>query len=437
VRRIAWLLALWVAAACDEPAPDAAEVQRRVDACCAAATARLEDYLGKKFKAKVPVAMKTREEANALLRDLMEREVPRDLVAAAQKIAERLRLVPPGYDLLAKQVEMLGKGVAGFYDPDGDCFYVVAGYGTSDPAEFQVTVAHELVHAYRDVDKDYWQRMLRLCRTNSDEMQALNFLVEGDATLLGYAIGYAPPGGDAGSVVESFSRVEHPEALVELALADPELAPFPLVLKEPLIAPYIEGQAFAGAIFRAGGKEALDKAFDRPPRSTEQALHPEKYLSKPDEPMVVEGGDPTAALGDGWRLGFTDVMGEFDLRVMFAERLGRSRARAAAAGWDGARYWFCEKEGAASFFGATTVWDAPEEAREFAQAWADWALARDGKEGEVGGHGGEWRVETADGLVVVRQGGPDVLIADGVPRDRVDAVLQAMAAARRVERRAE
>ncbi|MFI5402910.1 MAG: hypothetical protein ACHQ1G_08240 [Planctomycetota bacterium] len=439
MRVVAWILLLAAATACDEPAgkgapPAADAAQSRGEACCVDATARLEAYLGKKFKAPVPVAMKTQEEMAALLRGFMEQEVPPDLAEAAQKVAERLHLVPRGYDIMAKELEMLGQGVAGLYDPDTDRFYVVRGVSEPDSLEFRVTVAHELVHAYRDVDKDYWPRSIRLSRTNTDEMMALTFLVEGDATMLGNAIGDAIEGNLPEPMVEKASR---PEETVETWLAVPEVAEFPLVLKETLMAPYVEGHAFAGEVFRAGGKEALGKAYDRPPRSTEQVLHPEKYLSKPDEPMEFEGGEPLPALGDGWRLVWTDVMGEFDVRVLLAEAFGRSWARDAAAGWDGARYWLCEKQGVPSFFGAVTAWDTEKDAREFAEAWADWALRRDGKAGEVGGRGGEWRLVTKEGLVIVRQAGTSVFVADGVPEDRVDAVFRALTAARPVERKAE
>jgi len=436
VRWLASLLFLGASATCDEPAAED-EIQRAAEACCADATARLEAYLGKKFKAAVPVEMKTKEEMAAFALEQAKQEMPADLTEAAQKVAERLHLVPPGYDILEKQIEILKKSVMGLYDPEADRFYVVRGMAEPGSEEFAVTVAHELVHAYRDVDKDYNARATRLLRTNGDEMQALRFLVEGDATLLGYAVGFAILSKAADPDVDAIAQLPWPATAVDEALADPELAAFPLVLKEPLIAPYIEGHAFACAIFRAGGKEALDKAFDRPPRSTEQVLHPAKYLGEPDEPIEFEGGDPTAALGDGWRCVCTDVIGELDVRVLFAEKLGRPRARAAAEGWDGARYWLCEKDGAPSFVGAVTVWDSESEAREFARAWADWAVLRDGAEGAVGGSGAERRVETREGLVVVRREGADVLIADGVPRDREILVLRAMATARRVERKAE
>jgi hypothetical protein len=432
MRRIIPLLALLPASLA--VAGEDEEMQRRTEEHCAAISTKLEAYLGPKFKAPVPVAMRTKEEIGAFAREQAKALAPQGLVEMAQKLSERLRLVPHGYDLFEKEIEMVEKNVAGLYDPDADRFYVVKGTGSPGTFMFMVTAAHELVHAYRDVDKDYWPRVLRLIQTNSDAAQAVRFLVEGDATLLGDVLGPATIQKiDPAPIVEKVAAANtDSDMLIRLALTEPRLAEFPLALKETLVAAYVEGRAFAAAVFRHGGKEALDRAYDNPPRSTEQTLHPEKYLgAEPDEPVGFEGGDPTAALGEGWKRLHTDVIGEFDVRVLFTERLDRRRARAAAEGWDGARYWFCEKAGTPSFIGLTTAWDTAADAREFAQAWADWALRRDGATGEVAPKGDEWRVETGDGLVVVTQAEGSVVVADGVPPDRVAEVLSAMRAATR------
>jgi len=416
------------------------ELQLRVEQHCAAITARLEGYLGPKFKAPVPVELKTKEEIGAFARELAKTQVPAGMLEVAQKLAERLHQVPPGYDLLGKEIEMVEQNVAGLYDADADRFYVVEGTGSPGSVPFMIYAAHELVHAYRDVDKDYWPRTLRLIHENSDEAQAVRFLVEGDATLLGTAIGPATLAKvDPEPFVRQTARqAGNSEMMIEAALAQPQLAEFPRAMKEALVAAYVEGMAFAAEIYRKGGKAALDAAYDRPPRSTEQVLHPEKYLGPDvDEPVSIEGGDPTAALGDGWKLLHSDVFGELDLRILLTEDLGRSDARAAAAGWDGARYWFCEREGAPSFIGAVTAWDSPEDASEFAFAWARWASLRDGGKKKPAEAGGSWRADTKEGLVVTKAAGSLAFVADGVPPGRVDAVLAAMAAARAVERTAE
>jgi hypothetical protein len=431
MRRIALALLLPLASA---RAQDPAVLQARVEKECAAISETLEAYLGPKFKAPVAVELKTKEAIGEFSRELAKTQVPKGLLEVAQKLAERLRQVPRGYDILEHEIKMVEANVAGLYDPDTDRFFVVEGTGSPGSPMFVVTAAHELVHAYRDVDKDFWARTLKLIHTNPDEAQAIRFLVEGDATLLGNAIGVATlQKRDPAPFVELGARNRAgADAMIEATLAEPRLAEFPRALKETLVAAYIEGMLFAAAIFRDGGKEALERAYDRPPRSTEQVLHPEKYLgAAPDEPVVFEGGDPLPALGEGWALLLRAVVGEFDLRVLFTEALGRDRARTAAAGWDGAVSWFCERDGSPSFLGLVTTWDEATDAEEFARAWADWAAARDGKKGGVGGEGEELRVETEDGLVVVRRNGNDVLVADGVPPDRVDAVFAAMAEVKR------
>jgi hypothetical protein len=208
-------------------------------------------------------------------------------------------------------------------------------------------------------------------------------------------------------------------------------------MREFFLDRYSIGMVFAARLFLDGGAEALSAAYDRPPRSTEQVMHPEKYLTRrPDEPTVFRGGDPTAALGQGWSLALANVMGEFEIRVHFTESLGRERAAAAAAGWDGMRYHFCEKKGTTSFFGALSTWDSEGDAQEFAAAWTDWAAGRDGGSRTTRESGQTRLVETDEGLVAVRRQGRDVLIADGLPPDRVEAVMAALAAATRAERRA-
>jgi len=431
-------------AAASEPGQPASrseeEILRdRVVKSCASVTGKIDGWMGRKFTGPVPVDLKTRDEIADFARETSKRLAPEGMVEIATELSVRLHQIPPGYDLLNQEIEMLKKSVAGLYDADADTFYVVKGVGSPGSPIFTITVAHELVHAYRDVDKDYWPRMTALVDTDVDWMQAVRFLVEGDAQFLGTVIGQAELTGlDPGKLLPTVAgSTAQRDLMLNMALADPNLADFPLILREGLVAAYIDGMVFAVRVHAAGGLAALDKAYDRPPRSTEQVLHPEKYLGDaPDEPTVFSGGDPTAALGDGWKLRLSNVMGEFDMRVHFTEILGRKEAARAAAGWDGARFWFCAKEGQPSFYGMLTTWDTEEDAREFADAWARWAAWRDAKkEREFTRDGDTAHVETKEGLVVVRRNGRDVLVADGVPEDRVDAVLAAMAGATREERR--
>ena len=63
-----------------------------------------------------------------------------------------------------------------------------------------------------------------------------------------------------------------------------ELAAAPPYLWKPLIAAYMQGQQFL-----AGGRKvpyAVRRAFEKTPRSSEQVLHPEKFLEGKDPPVT-------------------------------------------------------------------------------------------------------------------------------------------------------
>ena len=211
-----------------------------------------------------------------------------------------------------------------------------------------------------------------------------------------------------------------------------------------LCSPSAHGLLFAARVHEKAGLEGLVQAYRQPPRSSEQVLHPEKYLAEtPDEPQVIVGDGPAAALGDGWTVAMHNVMGEFELRVLLVESLGEAESAAAAAGWDGSRYWFCTRDGAPDFFGMTTVWDTDADAAQFAAAWAKWASKRDGGEPAAvrevldGTVLRGYDVDTKDGLVAVRFAGMDAFVADGVPPEKLAAVLASLGAVRRVERAAD
>jgi hypothetical protein len=75
-----------------------------------------------------------------------------------------------------------------------------------------------------------------------------------------------------------------------------------------------------------------------------------------------------------------NVLGEFYLRVVLEERLDRSRAEEAAAGWGGDRYAVYWNEAAGQdFLVLEAVWDSEDEAREFVEAYRDYATARYGR----------------------------------------------------------
>lgn len=431
--------ALLLSAALAEETPEAKSAAVR--ATCDSLAAGVADLLGKPFEKPVPVSLRSREFLRTFISDYQKRLIPDDLRRASQILAERMRLVPTGYDVEGKQVELAVSQLAGLYDPETREFFVADTVGDLQGLEFQVTAAHELTHAWRDIHTDFWRRLRTSMAVDIDWFLALSCLIEGDASLVGQAVGLArPSGADArqamGMVCQQFADPR--AARLAMSSMTTMMGDFPRALRESLIGRYRDGMIFAAAVWKAGGFPALARAFAEPPRSTEQVIHPEKYLGpEVDEPTVFSGGDPTAALGEGWKVLLANTSGEFDVKVLFHEPLGALRAEQVAAGWDGTRVHLCIKEGAPAFVGTVSTWDTEADAREFADAWLEWAGKRDGSASATRSLGTDSVVATREGLVAVRVSGKDVFVADGIPsEERVGPVLEALSKVERRERTA-
>jgi hypothetical protein len=168
---------------------------------------------------------------------------------------------------------------------------------------------------------------------------------------------------------------------VGAALSAPDSPP---VLVRSLVAPYVDGFAFVQALRRRGGWAAVDAAVRKPPTSTEQVLHPEKFAS--GEAPVDVPDPPIAPLGEGWKMGFVDVMGEQATRTIFEEWTFRTRARDVAAGWGGDAYAVATRPAAGGGSEVAVVWhqradtigDAAEIAALLGEQFGKTCTVRDG-----------------------------------------------------------
>src|SRR6185503_12973069 len=143
-------------------------------------------------------------------------------------------------------------------------------------------------------------------------------------------------------------------------------APGPRYLREELRFPYVEGGLFVEHLFRHGGWRAVDAAYRRPPVSTEQILHPERYPG--DAPLSLRIATQIAP-GPRARRIYDDVLGERGIRAMLRQQgLPERDAADVAAGWDGDRACVWDDEGRLSL-AWTTAWDTPADARAFADRY--------------------------------------------------------------------
>ncbi|MFL5725159.1 MAG: hypothetical protein ACJ77F_02375 [Chloroflexota bacterium] len=286
------------------------------------------------------------------------RDNPEELVDANERLFKGLGLLRADADLGDLYVKMLGESVAGLYSPDDKQLYVVSRSGNLGPTE-KTTFAHEYNHALQDQNFDLSSLKLDEVGEGDRGIARLS-LVEGDATLL-----------------MTLWQLQHlgPTDLLQLLgeSLNPEIAgslnDMPPFLGESLLFPYTAGLTFVQSLQVAGGWEAVNDAFADPPASTEQVLHPEKYVAR-EAPVKVDLPDDLAAtMGSGWKLGLEDTLGEFQLRVWLDQAeaaAGGPTADQAAAGWGGDRVALLDGPNGARAIVLRTAWDTAADADEFA-----------------------------------------------------------------------
>ena len=335
----------------------------------------------------------SRSGAKATFQAELEADVPAETLASIQRALVLFGLLPEELELGPYLVDLMGSQIAGYYDPEEDYLAivgsetdwldptVVGALGEEAGGKLASSLwVHEIGHALQDQHFDLGE--LTSQTLLSDPALARSALIEGDATLVMYSflagIGLERmPGGD-----QMLSRVAADPAEVMAAVPDQpgvrELLAAPAYLRENLLFSYFGGLSFCLRLRQEGGQKLLDHAFrDDPPASSEQILHPEKYLGERDDPVEIEMPDLAEAFGREHTV-FEDSLGELNVRLVLAERLGqagRETATIAAAGWGGDRFALYRAK-RRELLAWITEWDDPTEAEEFyvaaRSAFPDW-----------------------------------------------------------------
>jgi hypothetical protein len=338
-----------------------------------------ETYRGLKAKHNVPAGSLSPRRLKAEIAESMPQDYPPEELKALETSLKAFGLIPETMDLRRYLPELLSSQVAGFYDPDRKFLALVdlprGKRGMPDNAE-DVTLVHELTHALQDQSFDL--RRFEDRDPLSDGGTARTALVEGDATLtmLDFTLHGSletMPGVDA----VLHTMLMDPEKMFDTSPDLPgakEMAAAPVWLRDTLVFSYFQGAAFCVSARRRGGQVLLDYAFTTdPPRSTEQILHPEKWHTRRDDPVVLKLPDLGAEL-PGYRKAAEGELGELSLRIFLREGLkDLKRATLAAAGWGGDRFAVYQKEGGKDGEKDRKVvwiteWDTETDAGEFRSA---------------------------------------------------------------------
>jgi hypothetical protein len=240
---------------------------------------------------------------------------------------------------------------------------------------------------------------------NDDRVMACDSLIEGEASYMHFNYMFK-------------DRYDMAKKEVGREIADPPKKNYPRYLYKSLVFPYTIGFSFIDKCIEDKGWKTAGAMFQDLPLSTEQVLHPEKYLGKDrDHPTVITFpfAQINTALGEGWTRLDDNVHGEYMIRLMFEEFKMRKEGVAAAAGWDGDRYAVYErgKDGRLLAVWAST-WDSEDEAKEFLEAYKTLLAKKYAELAESDSKDGRTTYTTKDqGLVIIERRGADILILEG------------------------
>ncbi len=335
---------------------------------------------------------------NDFFEDYGEEEVFLDLVELSA-----LGFIDRDYDLYNLYISLYSEQIAGFYDDETMEMVVIQGedFGGNE----RMTYAHEYTHALQDAafDLDDGLGMDEdTCEADSEYCAAVQALVEGDATLseLIWFQQYATQK-DQQDVIDFYDTYESP--IFDSA---------PLFLQEDFGFPYNMGYEFVEALYLQGGYDAINQAFENPPVSTEQILHPELY---PEEnPMVVDLPDLSESLDDEWESLGANALGEWYWYLFFAKpektawALTDETAASAAAGWGGDRYEvFYQADLDQIILISISEWDSATDLDEFWDAFRIYGQNRWGAVAETTDNQLLWL--DSEQVVLLEQNGNQVL----------------------------
>lgn len=252
-------------------------------------------------------------------------------------------------------------GVGGVYSPNSNSVRLYANTWPLGWRE-QIVVAHEFTHVVEDqhfgLNALILQALLRGGQT-SDVVLAVRSLPEGDANFTSHLWANQYQGPQAWDALHA----EQDQALDD--------AKIPPLWRAQFLFPYREGERFVEGFYQDGGWAVVNTLYSRPPVSSEQVLHLDKYVAD-EAPIRVEAPQESGVATRGWHALRVDTLGEVGLRAVLQPFLDDERAASAAAGWGGDSYLLVGlDEQHPRGLVVDSVWDSSDEAEEFYQAMAD------------------------------------------------------------------
>ena len=324
-------------------------------------------------------------------------------------------VLPEGTDLASLAASFTALSAGATYSPLDKQVLIV------DKFRDESLLTHEFTHALQDQHFDL-MKLLLVRPYNFDRTESLFAVIEGDAMNVqrrdeqGDAYGRRPLEDILKQERDRFGDYRREVGAL-----------FPPLLTETFIFRYREGARFVEAVRRSSGERGVDALFRRPPASTEQVLHPEKYEAN-ELPREVQLNEEAFA-AQGWQNVTSTPLGEVGVRGLLMAGVTEKDATRAASGWGGDRAYLFERTGSVALFVWKTVWDRQADAEEFFNAYNSLLRARKGAreavESLAAGDVAQVIWRDSGRTTIVRRAGDSVIVVRGAEADVVAALESA------------
>ncbi len=264
-----------------------------------------------------------------------------------EKVYKGLFMMAENESLYQANVDWAGNWGAATWN--GKIYVVKENFDPWHMPNAEATFVHELTHI--------WQPHLPYV-TTFDAEKAQASLTEGDASYMGDFF------------INQTQTLSNPTAAAVVnqvpvfLLNNPEVngvyPSLPATISYLNYFPYDYGKKYVAAMYDRGGWTTVNQAYQNPPNTTAQIIHPDKYFANETVQQITS---PTLAEND-WTKISTDRYGEYFIQVMFANWLSQQDAKNAATGWGGDKLTYYER-GNQYLFTWNIGWDTPYDACEF------------------------------------------------------------------------
>ncbi len=347
---------LWAAVAWGQSDPEAQKLCGEANRIAR----ELTQISGMQLKHQVPCDFISKEKINEFLRKRVKDVAKPDEIRAEELTLKKFGLVPQDFDLARNTIDLLTEQAAAFYDYEKKKLFITE---TTSQESQEPVLAHELSHALADQNFNL-AKFIHQGRKSDDGSTARLAVMEGQATWL-MSEYLARKMGQ--SLKESPALVAMMSKMTESSGQYPVFDQAPLYLRHTLVFPYTKGMLFQHAVYERDGMNAFAEVFRKPPLSTQQILHPDKYFAnlKPADPEL-----PDPHLPRGYKGLVGGSLGELEHGILLEQYTTKAHADELAPHWRGSSFELREnKKAGRAVLLYSVEWDTEAAARDYFDAY--------------------------------------------------------------------